>query len=260
MSQLLGIFRHEFGMSIRRKGLWIAYGLLFLLYGIVIFSPSPVDGSMMIIPEEESRAYAGQLVMMFNMFMPLVGGILAADRMQRDVRLQIRELQLSTPAGRAAYILGKYFGVLFSLLLPVLIWIVLSGLLASLILQAPLGFTGLCLAAFAAATIPAFAFVVAFSLACPLIMPVRIYQILFTGYWFWGNYLNPDVFPTLNQTLLTPGGRFVIEAFFGDFTGTSDGKLFTPLMAWANLAVLGLCILAVLLVLDRYLARQARKA
>jgi ABC-type glycerol-3-phosphate transport system permease component len=113
--------------------------------------------------------------------------------------------------------------------------------------------------AFLAINIPASAFVVAFSLVIPLVMPIRVYQILFTGYWFWGNYLNPDVFPTLSGTLLTPGGRYALEAFFGTFN-YSDGSRYSKPEAWLNLLVLSTCVVLVLFSLDRYLAWQAAKA
>src|SRR6185436_5849652 len=70
-------------------------------------------------------------------------------------------------------------------------------------------------AAFAAITVPAFAFVVAFSIACPLFMPVPVYQVLFTGYWFWANFVPPALFPTLNGTLVTPSGIFALQGLFG---------------------------------------------
>jgi hypothetical protein len=40
----------------------------------------------------------------------------------------------------------------------------------------------------------------AFSLACPLVIPLRICQVLFTGYWFWGKLISPKVFPTISDT------------------------------------------------------------
>ena len=42
-------------------------------------------------------------------------------------------------------------------------------------------------------------FVVAFALACPVVMPPAVFQILFVGYWFWGNYMSPDIVPTLKK-------------------------------------------------------------
>jgi ABC-2 type transport system permease protein len=259
VSQFLGVMRHEFGMSLRRPGMWIAYGLLSVFYAVVFFTPSP-GGDVFVIPAGEAWPYAGQVMSMFNMLMPLAGGILAADRIQRDFQLRVRELQQSTPLSLPAYVLGKYCGVLLSVLLPTFAWTVLVSILAIPLAGASLDFLGAMLVAFLAVSVPAYAFVVAFSLACPLVMPLRVYQILFTGYWFWANYLNPEIFPTLNGTLLTPGGKFIVEAFFGSFTLASGEALATSAQAWANLLVLGLCIVAVLTVLNLYLARQARQA
>jgi ABC-2 type transport system permease protein len=256
MSSFPGIFRHVFLMSIRRKGLWIAYGLLYLFYCIVLFTPSPLN-DVLTVPPDENWIYAGELTFMFNMFMPLVGGILAADRIQRDYKQNMRELQHSTPIRCSIYILGKYFGVLASVLLPMLIWVLLASLGAMFFAKATMGFVFPMLLAFVLLSVPACAFVVAFSVACPLVMPVRVYQILFTGYWFWGNYLNPEAFPTLNGTLLTPGGRFALEAFFGAFT--NNDVLYTPQQAGLNLLVLTVCIAAVLFALDRYLQRETRR-
>ncbi len=117
-------------------------------------------------------------------------------------------------------------------------------------------------AAFLAITVPAFAFVVAFSLACPMVMPLSIYQILFTGYWFWANFIPPKLFPTLNGTLLTPSGMFAQQVFFGGPVSEAlqNAVPYTPADAIANLAVLGLCSAAALVLLDVYLGRLARRA
>jgi hypothetical protein len=259
MKQFAGILRHEFGMSIRRPGLWLTYGLLSVFYSIALFTPSP-GGDVFLIPAGEDWLYAGDVMAMFNMFMPLVAGILAADRFQRDFRLNLRELQQSAPLSRPAYVLGKYFGVLLSVLLPILAWTILAGLLTIRLAGASPNFIPAILTAFLVIGIPAHAFVVAFSLACPLVMPLRAYQILFCGYWFWANYLNPNIFPTLNGTLLTPGGRFAVEAFFGSFQVAPGDALASPAQAYANLLVLALCIVAVLGALHVYLARQAWRA
>jgi ABC-2 type transport system permease protein len=42
-----------------------------------------------------------------------------------------------------------------------------------------------------------------------------LYQFLFVGYWFWGNLLSPQKgIPTLNGTLLTPRGDFILAGLF----------------------------------------------
>lgn len=263
MSQFFGLLRHEFGMSIRRPGLWIAYGLLFLFYTVVLFLPAASGeiGGEEVISVGNIWQYAGRFVFQFNLFLPVVGGILAADRMQRDFRLGVRELQDSAPLSRPTYVIGKYLGVLASLLLPVFLWVlaVAAGLAASG--QAPWEMIYAMPVVFLVMTVPAFAFVTAFSLACPLIMPLRVYQILFTGYWFWGNFLNPDALPTINGTLLTAGGMYAYQGFFGGFPSTIPVPLeYTASDAALNLIVLALCIVSVLALLDRYLRWQAQRA
>lgn len=260
MSQFFGVIRHEYGMCVRRPGMWIAYGCLFVFTFISMVDPNPTT-PVSSLTEKQLWHTAGQAMFLGNMFMTLLGGILAADRMQRDFRLGVRELQRSTPLSLPAYILSKYLGVLAGVLTPMLLWSLAIAALG-VAQGAPLAFVGMMLVAFVAIGVPAYAFVVAFSLACPLVMPVRVYQVLFTGYWFWGNYLNPDAFPTISRTLLVPSGEYVLGAFFVDVTGKSGGAamLHTPTDAVLNLLILGACIVAVLVCLYGYLRWQAQRA
>ena len=242
-------------MSLRRRGLWIAYGLLIVFYTVLLFSPPPV-GEMIkgeVISRRAAWSVAGRFLAAVNVFFPVVAGILSADRMRRDVQLGVRELQESTPLSRSAYIGAKYFGALASTLVPVFLWVMAIGFAMTAFGRSDAAILWALPAAFLAITVPAFAFVVAFSLACPMVMPSSVYQILFTGYWFWANFIPPELFPTLNGTLLTPSGIFAMQAFFGT-------RQHTPADAFLNLAVLGLCIAGILLLLERFLQREARRA
>lgn len=258
MTQFFGVARHEFRMSIRRTSLWIAYGLLFLFYGGSMIVPIG-DATVERILDAQVMSEAAYLAFTFNLFMPLIGGILAADRMQRDFKLGVRELQRSTPLGTGSYILGKYVGVLASLLVPIFLWeLVMDGLMVGVGL-APASFIPDSLLAFLAINVPAFAFVVAFSLACPLVLPLRVYQVLFTGYWFWGNFLNSAAFPTISNTVLNASGRYALEGFFNT-TAAAGEPIYTALQAWLNLGVLAACVILVFVVVVRYFAWQTRQA
>jgi hypothetical protein len=116
--------------------------------------------------------------------------------------------------------------------------------------------------AFLSIALPAHAFVVAFSLAIPLVLPIRVYQVLFTGYWFWGNLLSPKAFPTISDTVLNAVGQYPLQAFFDvHFDSTYQvTQAFTPPQAVLNLLVLMTCICIVLLALDRYLHCQEQRA
>ena len=154
---------------------------------------------------------------------------------------------------RHVYVLAKYLGSLAASLLPLFLWVMGISVFMALIGRAHASMLYAVPVAFLAITVPAFAFVVAFSLACPLVMPLSIYQILFTGYWFWANFIPPKLFPTLNGTLLTPSGIFAQQGFFGAGQHTSADAV-------ANLAVLALCSAAALFLLDFYLGQRACRA
>ncbi len=251
-------------MSLRRKGLWIAYGLLFVFHTVLLFSPPPI-GEMVkgeVIARREVWQVAGRFLLACNVFFPVVAGILSADRVRRDFRLGVRELQESTPLSRHVYVLAKYLGSLASSLLPLFLWVMSIAVILTVVGRAHASMLYAVPVAFLAITVPAFAFVVAFSLACPMVMPLSIYQILFTGYWFWANFIPPKLFPTLNGTLLTPSGMFAQEGFFGGPVSKAlQGAVqHTPADAVANLTVLGLCSAAILFLLDLYLGHRARRA
>lgn len=251
-------------MSLRRKGLWIAYGLLFAFHTVLLFSPPPI-GEMVegkVIARHEVWHVAGRFLLACNVFFPIVAGILSADRVRRDFRLGLRELQDSTPLSRHVYVSAKYLGSLAACLFPLFLWVMGVAAFMALLGRAHAGMLVAVPAAFLAITVPAFAFVVAFSIACPMVMPPSIYQILFTGYWFWANFIPPKLFPTLNGTLLTPSGMFAQQGFFGGEASRAleSAVQHTPADAVANLAVLGLCSAAILFLLDHFLGHLARRA
>jgi hypothetical protein len=264
MRRFTGVVRHEFGMSIRRKGLWIAYGVLFAFHTVLLFSPPPLGEWVAgeVITRVGLWSAAGRFLVAVNVFFPVAAGILSADRLQRDFKNGVRELQVSTSLGTADYVIAKYLGALASCLLPVFAWVMAVALVMAAIGHAPPGFLYAVPVAFLAITVPAFAFVVAFSLVCPLVMPLPVYQILFTGYWFWANFVPPALFPTLNGTLLTPGGAYALQGFFGGPVAEaySRASRIGPFDAGLNVTVLMVCALSVLLLLARTLIRRGRSA
>jgi hypothetical protein len=215
-----------------------------------------------IIRPDQIWPKAGHIVFMFNIFLPLLAGILSADRMQRDLRLGTRELQRSTSLSAPAYILSKYMGVLLSVLTPMFVLVTCTGLVLIAQGLAPVTILLPLLLAFLSIAVPSHAFVVAFALALPLVMPVRIFQVLFTGYWFWGNMLSPRAFPTISDTILNAIGQYPLQGFFGMYLDSTDNVTngFTALEAILNLLVLMGSILIVLFVLDRYLRWQDHRA
>jgi ABC-2 type transport system permease protein len=261
MSQFFGIMRHEFKMAVKRPGMWIAYAVLYVFYSITVFAPSEV-GEKLPATITEMWQFAAMIMFYANMFMVLLGGILAADRLQRDYRLGIRELQLGSPVRQSTYLMAKYFGVLGAVISPMFLFVMAYAGYYVARGVSPL-FFAIMPVVFLVMGGTAFAFVVAFSIACPLFMPVRVYQVLFVGYWFWGNYLSPQVFPTISETLIVPSGKYALYGFFYGFPEFFS-KFKQPSVAasqaiW-NLVILFSIIAAVLIVTNLILRNQTRRA
>ncbi len=252
MSRFWGVTFYEYRMGIRRWGMWIAFvaagGLqLSSWYGVVQQDPG-----------RSSLQWAGALALICNMLMPVVGGIVMADRMARDKQLGTREVLWATPLPRLTYVLGKYAGALLAVLTPVFL-LIMAGAALFVAQGLPLSFLGQAALAFLGINAPAYVFVGAFALALPEVLPVRVFQVLYTGYWFWGNFLTPTVLPTLNGTLLTPKGDFVAGALF-HVNAFMYVEPYTLLSAVASLLVLTGCAAAALFAAERYLTWQARRA
>lgn len=261
MSQFFGVLRHEFKMAVKRPGMWIAYAVLYVFYSITVFAPSEV-GEGLPATLTEMWQHAAMILFYTNMFMVLLGGILAADRLQRDFRLGVRELQRSSPIGQFTYLLAKYIGVWAAVIIPMFIY-VMGVAIYYVARGVPPLFLAVMPVVFLVMGGTAFAFVVAFSIACPLFMPVRVYQVLFVGYWFWGNYLSPEVFPTISGTLLVPSGKYAMYGFFHGFPEFFS-KFQQPTVATTeailNLVILFSIIIIVLTVTTLILRRQTRQA
>lgn len=260
MSTFTGVFRYEYSMSTRRWGLWLTFGILILLHSTSFLMPTDMIGALP--AEGEVLSYAGSIGFIFNLFMPVVGGIMAADRMMRDRKLKVDELLRSTALQRWQYVAGKYGGVLCSIVTPVLVCNLLMGI-KLFAAGAPIAIFPALLLSFVMLNLPAYAFIVAFSLGCPLVIPVRVYQVLFVGYWFWGNFISPDVMPTLNGTYLTVNGTFALLGLFGGFFGGGGPTYINGVSqtdALINLAVIAGVTALALFATERCLAWQAQRA
>jgi ABC-2 type transport system permease protein len=255
MNRFLGIVSYEYRMSIRRWGVWLAFGICTLPVVIVMVA-SPADSTGLVSPLALWSS-AGELAWSFNLFMPVVAGISVSDRLVRDRRLGVSELFDSTPLNTVTYILGKYTGAMLAALTPLCGFSLALSALIAIVGGLP-GFIPAMLSAFLAINLPAFLFIGAFSLALPLVLPLRVYQVLFTGYWYWGNYLNPAAFPSISGTILNACGKYMLAAYFNpDFGGVIQA---TRPEAVLNVVVLLACGAAALTALYVYLQAGQRRA
>ncbi|HLY29931.1 MAG TPA: hypothetical protein VKQ36_02775 [Ktedonobacterales bacterium] len=232
-----GSLRYEFWMQARRYSLWIVFALLaaFVLRNFDSLLSDPFITS--------ARQASFRWATLVAEFFPLGAGLLMADRFTRDRATHMAELldvTAATPLGR---LLGKYLGATLATLVPIFL-VYLVGVVLIAAHWADLSVFLPALGAFAATTVVGVLFVSAFSIACTTVMWPLLYQFLFVGYWFWGNLLNPKVgIPTLNGTILTPDGHFVLAGFFSPPPGVvlGYGQASSPLIALESLGALLSC-------------------
>ena len=210
-----GVVKYEFLMQVRRPVLWITFlglGLLFVRIGrggpFSYIATNPFHLSSLTLAAEWTR----NLMFVF----PIAIGVLLADRLARDRRRKMEELLLTLPSATNTRMLGKYLGSTLATIIPLFLYdcIGIGSMLFSShnLMVIPDG-----LLTFAAVALPGLLFVSAFSIACPAIMWVPLYQLLFIGYWFWGNILGTtSLLPSLSTTILTPVGGYMASGFFGD--------------------------------------------
>lgn len=255
LALLRGIARYEFRMQARRRAVWVillGIGLLTLLLGLI--------GLMSRDAKPTSAPMAAvSWATLVNYLLPLGLGILLADRLPRDEQHNVNDLLDGLPPPFSLRLLGKYAGATLATMLPIAT-IYALGLLVLVARWQDLTALPMAVVAFAAINVPGILFVAAFSIACPLVMPVPVYQVLYTGYWFWGNFVPSGFFgiPTLAGTILTPVGQ--IREY--DLFRAEVPSRFTP-QPWlgvASIAALLLCAAVALYAAWRYLRwREARR-
>lgn len=259
LQTMWGVLRYEFRMQVRRPVLWLVFLGFALLDLRAIVSDLQDPNVQSIFMHLSTLQLAGTVTSLTNWLPPLGVGILLADRLVRDRRTRVDELLTTLPGALRMRLLGKYLGVTCASLVPAfLLFLVIVGVMVwatGNVLLIPA-----CLLCYAAIVLPGMLFIAAFSLACPVVIWLPLYQFLFFGYWFWGNMLSPHVgIPTLNGTILTPIGSVIAASFFS--TGRFGEAPPSPVMTGVAslVALLGIAVL-VLVALYQFLKwEQARQ-
>jgi ABC-2 type transport system permease protein len=247
MTTIRTSFGYELRMQLRKPSLWITIGVLAALMAVI--SRSNLADILADSDSRRAMVLGGQLVMAL---LPAGFGCLVADRLVRDDHLHVRQLLDATPAGRGARLVGKYLGVTAATAAPIIaVYLVLAVVYAAY--RGDPSALGWASAVIGVAVLPGLLFVAGFALLCPLLMPAPLFRVLFVGYWFWANLINPRMMPTLNGTLLCPTNGYPIQVILGyqgeantiGYTGPVPGALLNELRpaasvlaAWSSIAVL----------------------
>lgn len=205
--EFLGAMRYEFRMQVRRRAVWITVGVLALLFFML-------ERRFWTVSPDLSAAQAvGRWAGYLNFILPIGVGALLADRLVRDRGTRTDELLKTLPASLNARLWGKYLGSGCATILPLFI-VYLIGVGHILAVRHDPRIIPLALAAFATINVPGLLFVAAFSVVVPVVIWIPLYQVLFIGYWFWGNFMDPNLMPTFRDTWLNPLGLNAIRGLF----------------------------------------------
>ena len=256
---LIGALRYEFHMQFHRRAVWITMIVLGLLLAFLLTRHNGLNDVLTFLNSPSLPAAVAYWADMVNFaILPIGIGVLLADRLPRDQHTKVYELFTSMPGALSARLLGKYLGSTLATLLPMIAFYLLGIGYILAHTHNPLALP-LALAAFATIILPGILFIAEFSIACPAIMWVPLYQFLFIGYWFWGNLLPPGRgIPTLSNTILTPLGDNMLAGFYGE-----SGLLIKHATALQGvesiLLLLGLAAFALFLLWRYLLWQQARQ-
>lgn len=210
MSALIGVFTYELRMQVRKRSMWL---LLAALFAVMLATRGPKFPTQL-APGTPMREVMGTWALAINLIAPVVIGTVLADRLVRDRRLGVEEVLAATPTSSGIRLWGKYLGAVSAGLLPIAVaLVIIAGYEAAR--RGDIAAFGWAVLAFGAVNVPGIVFVAAFALLIPVAISAPLFRVLFVGYWFWGNLLDPDLLPGPTGSVLTPLGDYAAAGLFG---------------------------------------------
>jgi ABC-2 type transport system permease protein len=261
--QLWATMRAELLMQWRRWGLWLAFGVVLAIMSLIFISKAanfkyePHANGPYRTLDEFMNLYLFVTVRYSATLTAIIAALLVADRMVRDQRLGMAELQRVTSEGYPVYVLGKFIGNFVAMLVPAFVVLMSCGV-AMVALGFPLQMLQSLVEAFVLVFIPAFAVVIALTLLLASMVPLRVVQIGFPLLWLYSTE-SPLGWHTLNDTIFNPVGRYICPVFFPALFDKIRPGIYTFQLAMLNITVLLTTALVSLVLLVISLAVQAHR-
>lgn len=255
--QVWATIRAEIAMQWRRWGLWATFaavaGLLLLLTAqSAIFLLHPPPMSMYALQHYTLADLTNLMIintaMYGSIFLGLVVVLLVVDRVGRDRRLGMFELQRATPQGYACYVLGKFIGNYVAILVPTFLVYLLCALM-SLALGWPLVLLLKFMQAFALVFIPSSLAAISLALLLASFLPIRVVQVGFSLLWL---YLNTGLGQYgFGASIVNPSGLYVYPVFFP--LTTPMQTVYPNFKTSMHLALLNIAILLLIAIVTLFL-------
>src|SRR5262245_56096580 len=122
LSTFRGAALYEFRMQVHRLALWIPFGFVLLaMLAVVLVAPQNFREALLHLARYPLRSVVINWTNQLNSLLPLLLGVLLADRLPRDRKTRVDELLATVPGSLAARLTGKYLGTMLATMLPILL-------------------------------------------------------------------------------------------------------------------------------------------
>lgn len=256
--QIWATMRAEIVMQWRRWGLWVTFAcvavILILLTAQAAIYLHHLPPTSMYVRQHFTSADFNNLMIdntatYGSMFLGLVIALLVVDRVSRDQRLGMNELQRATPQGDLNYLLGKFLGNTVALFALVLLIYLLCALVTVVSGWPPVLFLK-SLQAFGLVFIPSSLAAVGVTLLLSILLPLRVVQVGFSLLWLYFN-TGLGVYG-FGGSIVNPGGLYVYPVFFP--LSTPLPVIYPHFQTSLQLALLNIAMLLLIAVISLVLA------
>lgn len=212
---------YEWRMQIRKPAIWIATALPYLVYVGFALLGTDTTGLRRYRQQTDPKVWMVDALGWFAPFLPIVFGIVLADRLVRDRRLGVAPLLEVTPASRAGRLVGKYFGVCAATAAPpVLIYLAVAVAFAIWRGRPAALLWGI--AVLGAVVLPLLLLAGALSFLGPQLMPTALFRVLVVALWFWAGATEVDSqIPSLASSVLSLTVDYPLKVFFDSATASA---------------------------------------
>jgi ABC-type transport system involved in multi-copper enzyme maturation permease subunit len=221
MTAFAATARYELRMQLRKPAIWIATGLPFGLYALFAVLGSDSTGLQRYRYETSPKVWMVDALGWFTPVLPMVFGIVLADRLVRDRKLGVAELLDATPANRSARLVGKYLGACAATAVPVaLVYLIVA--VAFMVWREQPAALWWGLATFTVVVVPLLLLAGSLSFLGPQLMPTPLFRVLVASLFFWAAVTEVESeFPSFAGTLLSLTMDYPLGVFFDSPNATT---------------------------------------
>jgi ABC-type Na+ efflux pump permease subunit len=208
-------------MQLRKPAIWIATALPFALYALFAVLGSDSTGLQRYRYETSPKVWMVDALGWFTPVLPMIFGIVLADRLVRDRKLRVAELLDAYPANPGARFVGKYLGACTATAVPVALLYVLVAL-AFMVWRGQPAALWWGLTTFVTVVLPLLLLAGSLSFLGPQLMPTPLFRVLIVALFFWAGVTEVESeFPSFAGTVFSLTMDYPLGVFFGSPNATT---------------------------------------